>query len=226
MIRMHYLGYRELSDGRKVHCLRAEKVRSAEKVSSEKRFSLRRKLEEPLELPPRLAKKHAQEALGKQFSVRNGAAPSPKRQQGPSVNKQATTVPKTIPQPRNTLKNTQKKPSQLTTPSRGPTSAAPASAVRPQQKRQQPDGDAGPSKSPQHVSSQSLKQKQPGNSMVDLVVKALLHRTDVNRTLVGKYLSLFARLPEDIRDINGSIILSLAAEPSVEALQMFLESAV
>ena len=223
MIRMHYLGYRELSDGRKVHCLRAEKVNTAQKVSSREKASL--EVKESLKLPPRLARKRAQDAFAKQFSVRSGAALSPKRQQGPSLNKQATTVTKTT----NTVKNIQK-PSQLTTPSPAPTSAAPASAARPQhvqqrqQRHQQPHGNVGPSQLRQHVAVQ--QQEQRGNSMVDLVVKALLHRTDVDRTLVGKYLSLFARLPEITRDIDGSVILRLAAEPSVEALQTFLESAV
>ncbi len=209
---MHYLGYRELSDGRKVHCLRAEKISSGQKP------------EEPLELPPRLAKNRAQEALAKQFSVRSGAALSYKRQHAPSLNKQATTVPEITTKPRNTVKNTQK-PSQLTTPSPAPTSAAPTSAMRPQQvqrpqqMRQQPRDDAGPSQPRQQLD-------QPCNSIVDLVVKALLHRTDVDRTLVGKYLYLFARLPEATRDIDGSVILRLAAESSVEALQTFLESAV
>ncbi len=124
------------------------------------------------------------------------------------------------------------KPSQLTTPSLAPSSAAPASEVRPQQiqrqqqRHQQPHGDAGPSQPRKPVSAPPQLQDQQGNSIVDLVVKALLHRTDVDRTLVGKYLSLFARLPEITRDIDGSVILSLAADPSVEALQTFLESAV
>ncbi len=222
---MHYLGYRELSDGRKVHCLRAKKIISVDK--SEK-------------LPPRLARKRAQEALAKQFSSGRpqGAAPSSKRQQAPSSNKQATKLSKKLPKPHNTVKNAQKKPSQGTIPRPAPTSAAaPAPAVRqqqqvegPQQKRQQPYSDANPSQRHQHVTlpsqQQEPEQEQPGNSIVDLVVKALLHRTDVDRTLVGKYLSLFARLPEITRDIDGSVILRLAAEPSVEALQTFLESAV
>jgi hypothetical protein len=89
VIRMHYLGCRELNnDGRKVYCLRAEKVRPAKKVISGK------PRKKALELPPRLARKRAQEALAKQFSP-----PSPKRQQVPSLNKQAMKVPKTIPQP-------------------------------------------------------------------------------------------------------------------------------
>jgi hypothetical protein len=225
MIRMHYLGYRELSGGRKVHCLRAEKISSREKVNTVKKMTSVEKSNQPLELPPRLAKKLAQEALSKQFSSGQAhrAAPLPKQQQA-TLNKQATKAPRTISQPRNALKNTQK-PSQLTTPSPAPTSAAPASVVRPQQvqrpqqMRQQPRDDAGPSQPRQQLD-------QPGNSMVDLVVKALLHRTDVDRNLVGRYLSLFARLPEITRDIDGSVILRLAAEPSVEALQTFLESAV
>ncbi len=227
MIRMHYLGYRQLSDGRKVYCLRAEKVTSA-------KTSFGQKSNKRLKLPPRLARKHAQEALAKQFLSRRaqGAAPSPKRQQRPPLNKQATTVPKPSSQPHNTVDNAQK-PSQLTIPSPDPTSAAPpASAVRPQQverpqqRHQQPHGGAGPSQPREHVAVLSQQQEQPGNSIVDLVVKALLHRTDVDRTLVGKYLSLFARLPEVTRDIDGSVILRLAAEPSVEALQTFLQSAV
>jgi hypothetical protein len=224
VIRMHYLGYRELSGGRKVHCLRAEKVSSGHKR------------EETLKLPPRLARKRAQDALSKHFSSgqTQGAAPPAKQQQAPSLNTQATKVPKTIPQPRNTVKPIQK-PSQLTTPSPAPTSAAPpASAVRQQQvqqrqqRHQQPHADAGPSQPrQQHIAAPSQQQhQQPGNSIVGLVVKALLHRTDIDRTLVGKYLSLFARLPEITRDIDGSVILRLAAEPSVQALQTFLESAV
>jgi hypothetical protein len=235
---MHYLGYRELSDGRKVYCLRVEKISSARKARSANKVRSDVKNEEPLEPPPRLAKKRAQDALAKHFSS-GGAqgAPSPMRQQGPSLNKQATKVPaQKIPQPRNTARNI--KPSQLTTASPAPTSTAPATAVRPQQgqqqrqqMRQQPNNDAGPSNPRQQYVPAPLRQQdpekqQPGSSIVGLVVKALLHRTDIDRTLVGKYLSLFARLPEITRDIDGSVILRLAAEPSVEALQTFLQSAV
>jgi hypothetical protein len=233
VIKMHYLGYRELSGGRKVYCLRAEKVSSAEKVRSaeKEKVSSGQKNEESLELSPRLAKKRAQEALAKQFSSDSdeAPAPSPKRQQGPSLNDQEDKVPRKIPQPRNKMEI----PSQLTTPRPAPTSAAPASAVRPQQVQrpqqmhQQPHGGAGPSPlRRQYVAASWQQQEQPGNSIVDMVVKALLHRTDIDRTLVGKYLSLFTRLPEITRALDGSVILRLAAEPSLEALRTFLESAV
>jgi hypothetical protein len=127
---MHYLGYRELSGGRKVYCLRAEKVSTAEKASSEV------KDETCSELPPRLAPKHA--VLAKQLSEHQDEAPSPKtRQQGPSMNKKVTKVHKKVSQPRNTARKVQKPSQLLTNRSQGPASAAPASVARPQQRQRQ-----------------------------------------------------------------------------------------
>jgi hypothetical protein len=124
---MHYLGYCELSDGRKVHCLRAKKVSSAEEVN----------IEEPLKLPPRLATKRSQGDLANPILGHRDPAPPPKRQQASLLNPQATKALKTIPQPHNTARNMQK-PSHMTTPSPAPTSTAPTSAVRPQQRQQRP----------------------------------------------------------------------------------------
>ena len=52
---MHYLGYRELNDGRKVYCLRAEKVSSEEKVSTAEKIRLRMQEEFPTD--PTVAKR-------------------------------------------------------------------------------------------------------------------------------------------------------------------------
>ncbi len=191
---MHYLGHRELSDGRKLHCLRAEKVSSAEDSK------------EGVKLSSRLATKRAQEALATQFSSgqAQGAALSPKRQQGSSLNKQVTAAPRTISHPM--------------TPSWDPTSTAPASAVRPQQvQRSQQEPEAAPSQQ---------RQQQPGRTVASLVAKCLRTQTGLDRELVGRALKKYFTLNGEEKESFGDIVLELAQAPSVEALQTFLEGMV
>jgi hypothetical protein len=268
---MRYKGHRILEDGRKLHCLRAEKFPSEERsapVDTTGRRRMGRNCKPPNRYAESLAAAHA--TAGKIPRGRPPAAPTPPREKRlrgrPRVDHTQLTPRVGLNETRKHSQNqTAAVPANLSTllytPSPLRLPAAVVKQVRAaqqrqlqqqefdamqqvtQQRQQEPEVEAQQEQVQQAVQEgmhpvpaapplplppppQQQQQLQQGNSASDMVVDCLINHTDLDEQLVCKYLSIFGRLPDKTREIDGRVILSLAAGASVTRLQLFLEAAV
>jgi hypothetical protein len=220
---MHYLGYRVLTHGNKIYCLRSEKNPSRKKRKLSKAST------------PSLVVSKRQDHVGHhELAAGDLAGPSAVKVKTRSMTKRKETFFDTCHEhlPMGATKMAQPRPDGLALleADQEPT----ASDVSPHhampdwvQRAQEVHPAACQQNSPQQQHQQQAS--QPAANPVDWVLsvaRSLRNRSDLDRSLLGRYLSIFGRFSKGEQEIYGKIILELAADTSVVGLHSLLESAV
>ena len=89
----------------------------------------------------------------------------------------------------------------------------------------QPQSTQAPQTQQQPLKRKRKPKEQPFD-WVSLVTTSLINRSDLDRGTVGNYLLLFATFTEQEMETYGKIIVHLAADSSVTALETLLKGAI
>jgi hypothetical protein len=227
VLKMTYMGWRRLQDGSKVHCLRAEKVPSgnieeiANLVDARQVFRKRKTVEKQLALannePQTRGPSDREEAAKRTrlyVSKKQAAAAPSSTENGQKTSRRKAKTPERY--------EPQREPDWVITARQSHQGDAGASGSRPQEAN--PPLPQLPPPPPQQ--QQQPQQRQSTETMTVLVTRCLRNRVDLDRGLVGRSLARFFKLSKEEQETFGEILIELAAEPSLEAIEVFLHGIV